>query len=75
MSPVGTVHGHRIVFGGDFVGGAVKPAAPSLTHAVFHATYQLVSHFWPLQLTETAHFAGLALVLIAFAAWRVLASD
>jgi hypothetical protein len=75
MSMVGTISGHRVLGGGNFFGGTVKLAAPNLRHAVFHATYQPESHYWPLQLTETALFAGIGLVLIAFAAWRVLSSD
>jgi len=35
------------------------------------AVYQPASHFWPLQLIETALFGGVALALIAFAAWWV----
>jgi hypothetical protein len=42
---------------------------------ISHAVYQPVSDFWILQLTETALFAGLALLFIAFAAWRVLRAD
>jgi hypothetical protein len=72
---IAVVHGHRILDGGGFSGGGPKFAAPGLNKALFHAVYQPVSHFWPLQLTETALFTGLALLLIAFAAWRVLASD
>ncbi|HEY2542091.1 MAG TPA: hypothetical protein VGH92_03480 [Gaiellaceae bacterium] len=34
-----------------------------------HAVYHPASHFWPLQGIETAIFAGVALVLLAFAAW------
>lgn len=75
MSFVAIVHGHRVISGGGFFGGGAKLAAPNLRDAVFHAVYQPESHFWSLQLTETALFAGLALLLIAFAAWRVLASD
>ena len=75
MSLVATVNGHRVISGGGFFGGSAKFAAPNLGHAVFRAVYQPVSDYWPLQLTETALFAGMALLLIAFAAWRVLASD
>ena len=75
LNVVATVHGHRILDGGNFTGGAVKLAAPGLSHAIFHAVYQPQSHFWPLQLTETALFAGVGLLLISFAAWRVLTSD
>ena len=53
----------------------VKFVTPNPGRAVFHAVYLPVSDFWPLQLTETALFGGLALLLIAFAAWRVLGSD
>jgi hypothetical protein len=69
------VNGHRIPLGGGFSGGGAKFVAPNLDRAVFHAVYQPVGHYWPLQLTETALFTGLGLLLIAFAAWRVLASD
>lgn len=75
INMVAIVHGHRIFAGGSFLGGGPKFAAPNLAHAVFHAVYQPVSHFWPLQLTETALFAGAGLLLVAFAAGRVLASD
>jgi hypothetical protein len=40
-----------------------------------HAVYQPASRFWEFQGIEAALFGGLALLLIAFAAWRVLASD
>lgn len=40
-----------------------------------HAVYQPASRFWEFQGIETALFGGVALLLIAFAAWRVLASD
>ena len=40
-----------------------------------HALYQPSSRFWEFQGIETALFGGIALLLIAFAAWRVLASD
>ncbi len=75
MSLVATVHGRTVLNDGGFTGGMVKFEAPGLRHAVFHAVYQPQSSFWPLQLTETALFAGVALLLIAFAAWRVLGAD
>ncbi|HWB22642.1 MAG TPA: hypothetical protein VG652_07115 [Gaiellaceae bacterium] len=37
--------------------------------ATMHAVYQPPSHFWPLQGFETGIFVGVALLLIAFAAW------
>jgi hypothetical protein len=40
-----------------------------------HAVYQPASRFWEFQGIEFALFGGVALLLIAFAAWRVLASD
>jgi hypothetical protein len=40
-----------------------------------HVIYQPASRFWELQGIETALFGGLALLLIAFAAWRVLRTD
>jgi len=40
-----------------------------------HAVYQPASRFWEFQGIETALFGGAALLLIAFAAWRLLASD
>jgi hypothetical protein len=70
MSLTATLHGHQILDGGGFSGGkAHAAAAPSLSHAVFHAIYQPESHFWPLQLTETALFVGVAALLIGFAVW------
>jgi hypothetical protein len=40
--------------------------------AYMHAVYHPASHFWPLQLFETALFGGLAVALIGFAAWWTL---
>jgi hypothetical protein len=40
-----------------------------------HAVWQPASRFWEIQGIETALFAGVGLLLIAFAAWRLLASD
>ena len=37
----------------------------------FVAVYHPASHFWPLQLIETALFGGVALALLAFAAWWI----
>jgi hypothetical protein len=75
LNMVEVVKGHRIPLGGGLSGGSVKFVTPNPGRAVFHAVYLPVSDFWPLQLTETALFAGLGLLLIAFAAWRVLSSD
>ncbi len=71
LSMNGTVNGHQFstAGGSGFLGGHVQVAAPGMSHALFHVVYQPVSHFWPLQLTETGLFAGLAATLILFAAW------
>jgi hypothetical protein len=71
ISLQGTLHGSHIIGGGGggFFGSMQKFAAPGMKNAVFHVVYQPDSHFWPLQLTETALFAGLAALLILFAAW------
>jgi ABC-type transport system involved in multi-copper enzyme maturation permease subunit len=65
-----TIHGKQIMGGGGFfLGSAQKIAAPGISNAVFRIVYQPESHFWPLQLTETGLFVGLAALLILFAAW------
>jgi hypothetical protein len=65
-----TVNGHPILNGRGFIGGpGQKGAMPGLNQAVFHVVYQPESHFWPLQLTETGIFIGVAALLILFAAW------
>jgi hypothetical protein len=52
------------------LGGHSQLAAPGLgAGSSFHAVYEPASNFWPLQLTETGLFAGLAALLILFAAW------
>ena len=40
-----------------------------------HAVYEPASRFWEFQWIEFTLFAGVALLLIAFAAWRVLRAD
>ena len=40
-----------------------------------HVLYQPASRFWEFQGIEFALFAGVALLLISFAAWRVLRTD
>jgi hypothetical protein len=65
-----TSHGREIGTGSNFYfGSEAKVAAPGPGNALFHVAYQPVSHFWPLQLTETGLFGGLAAILIVFAAW------
>jgi hypothetical protein len=71
MSLTATLHGHQILrSGGGFLGGKTRAeVAPGVSQAIFHAVYQPESHFWPLQLTETALFVGVAALLIGFAIW------
>jgi hypothetical protein len=66
--------GHPIGLGPGCPPGADKCAVPSKPDVVayMHATYHPASHFWPLQLLETAIFGGTALALIGFAAWWTL---
>jgi fumarate reductase subunit D len=71
LNLTGTVHGHQVISGNSgFLGGHVAVQAPvGSAPTIFHATYIPASDFWPLQLTETALFTGIALLLIGFAAW------
>jgi hypothetical protein len=73
LSLSGMIHGHPAFQsrGNGFLGGHVSfHAAGANPHsATFHATYIPASDFWPLQLTETALFVGLALLLIGLAIW------
>jgi hypothetical protein len=68
-------HGHALSLVGPCPPGAnacpVKPGSVQFLQTVFHPA----SHFWPLQLRETALFGLAALALIAFAAWRTLRAD
>ncbi len=49
--------------------GTHTHVAVGLGPSIMHAVYQPASDFWPLQGYETGLFAGVALILIAFAAW------
>ena len=70
MSLNATIHGHQILRRRRLLLRlCAKVAAPGMNNAVFHVVYQPESHFWPLQLTETGLFVGLAAILILFAAW------
>jgi hypothetical protein len=71
LSISATSHGHQLFssVGNGFLGGHVAVQAPAGGSAVFHATYLPTSDFWPLQLTETALFLGVAALLIGFAIW------
>jgi hypothetical protein len=53
-------------------GGEVCAAPGKAGVAYLHAAYHPASHFWPLQLIETALFGGAALALVVFAAWWTL---
>jgi ABC-type transport system involved in multi-copper enzyme maturation permease subunit len=55
-------------------GQCVAPGKPGPGSGVayMHAVYHPASHFWPLQLIETAIFGGAALALIGFAVWWTL---
>ena len=55
---------------------SLDPACMTRHGAGFtHVLYQPASRFWEFQGIETALFGGVALLLIAFAAWRVLRLD
>ena len=71
LNLTGTVRGHQVISGnGGFLGGHVAVQAPvGSVPTIFHAIYIPASDFWPLQLTETALFTGIALLLIGFAVW------
>jgi len=72
LTMTATSHGRQILRGGGFFGSGPKFAAPRLNDAVFRVVYQPNSHFWPLQLTETGLFIGLAVILTVFAGWWTL---
>jgi ABC-type transport system involved in multi-copper enzyme maturation permease subunit len=71
LSVDATINGKQIMggSGGGFLGGHVAVRAAGMSKAIFHVVYQPQSHFWPMQLTETGLFAGIAMLLILFAAW------
>jgi ABC-type transport system involved in multi-copper enzyme maturation permease subunit len=70
LNVTGTMHGHQVLNTNGFLGGHGAFQAPTgSTATIFHATYIPASDFWPLQLTETALFTGIALLLIGFAVW------
>jgi hypothetical protein len=70
LSVTATLHGHQIFSqNGGFLGGHTQAVSPGAARTIFHVVYQPQSHFWPLQLTETGLFVGLAALLVLFAAW------
>lgn len=70
LSITGSLHGRQIMGESGGVFGLGKPIGGpgGASNVVFHAVYQPVSDFWPLQLRETGLFLGIAVVLILFAA-------
>jgi hypothetical protein len=56
--------------GNRFAAPGAKVAA-SAAPTKFEVVYHPASHFWPLQIIETALFGGIALALLAFAAWWI----
>jgi hypothetical protein len=64
------IHRASHALGGGFLGGKTQLAAPGAgANATFHATYIPARDFWPMQLHETGLYLGIAVILIAFAAW------
>ena len=68
ISQTGSGPGVVIRQGSGLLGRHVHVAV-GLGPTTMHAVYQPARDFWPLQGLETALFAGVALILIAFAAW------
>ncbi|HTT94601.1 MAG TPA: hypothetical protein VMF55_08005 [Solirubrobacterales bacterium] len=62
-------HGAHIPNYSCQVGAGGACALPTLHHGFIHAVYQPASHFWSLQLTETAIFGAIAAALLCFAGW------
>lgn len=57
-------------------GRGLDPACMARHGAGFtHLVYQPASRFWEIQSLEFALFGGIALVLLAFATWRLLRAD
>lgn len=65
--------GHRVPLSFDCFRALPKQVDPAclLNHGAgyMHAVYEPASRFWLMQGVETALFGGVALVLVAFAAW------
>jgi hypothetical protein len=53
-------------------GGVSIPTCAEKMPQYMHAAFHPASQFWQLQLTETAIFGGLAVLLLAFSAWWTL---
>jgi hypothetical protein len=68
ISQTGTGPGFVVGHGSGALGAHVHVSV-GIGPTTMHAVYQPASHFWPMQGLETALFGGVALLLIAFAAW------
>jgi hypothetical protein len=62
-------HGEHIADYSCQVGAGGACHLPTLHHGFINAVYQPASHFWSLQLTETAIFGAIAFSLLGLAAW------
>jgi hypothetical protein len=58
----------EIMCGHGMSGSCVVPKSAISDSGYMHAVYHPASHFWVLQLTETAIFAGVSVALLGFAA-------
>jgi hypothetical protein len=66
-------HGHPLDVASKLCDPAAGPCKADVSRDVHMlAVYHPPSHFWPLQLAETAIFGGAALALIGFAVWWTL---
>jgi hypothetical protein len=61
--------------GGSGIKSANQACLTRIGAGFNHAVWQPASRFWEFQGIETALFGGVALLLIAFATWRVLRAD
>jgi hypothetical protein len=65
VSPIGPCIGALGGHAKAIIPNCIARRGDGYTHTVF----QPAGHFWPIQLIETAMFGGIALALVAFAAW------
>jgi hypothetical protein len=70
LNMTAAIHRATHHLGGGPIGGKTQLAIPGPgARAKFHATYIPARDFWPMQLHETGLYLGIAVILIAFAAW------
>ena len=70
LNMTAAIHRATHHLGGGLIGGKTQLAIPGPgARATFHATYIPARDFRPMQLHETGLYLGIAVVLIAFAAW------